>query len=127
NSIDDLSEKETILNEKLNKLKSELQINTSKEAKVSNGKLILQVMSDIAQKADFEVSYITSYASWIPFYDLRAESITAPIDLMYKAQVTQNTGVDWKKVKLTLSSGMPNQNNQFPTLQSWFLRYVPVG
>ena len=43
--------------------------------------------------------------------------------MMYKAQVVQNTGIDWKKVKLTLSSGNPNQNNQAPILSSWFLRY----
>jgi uncharacterized protein (TIGR02231 family) len=42
---------------------------------------------------------------------------------MYKAQVSQNSGIDWKKVKLTLSSGNPNQNNQAPLLSSWFLRY----
>jgi uncharacterized protein (TIGR02231 family) len=42
---------------------------------------------------------------------------------MYKAQVTQWTGIDWKKVNLTLSSGNPNQNNQAPILSSWFLRY----
>ena len=122
-NIDVLYEKELKLNETLRKLNSSLQINTSKEEKSSNGKLILQVMSEVAQKADFEVSYITPYASWQPFYDLRAESVTAPIDLMYKAQVTQNTGIDWKQIKLTLSSGSPNQNNQFPILSSWFLRY----
>lgn len=42
---------------------------------------------------------------------------------MYKAQVVQNTGIDWKKVKLTLSSGNPNQNNQAPTINPWFLRH----
>jgi uncharacterized protein (TIGR02231 family) len=42
---------------------------------------------------------------------------------MYKAKVTQNTGIDWKNVKLTLSSGNPNQNNIAPILQAWFLRY----
>ena len=42
---------------------------------------------------------------------------------MYKGQVTQNTGIDWKKVKLTLSSGNPTQNNNAPILQAWFLRF----
>ncbi len=124
NSIDVLNEKEQKLNEVIRKLNSRLEINTSKQEKSSDGKLVLQVMSDVAQKADFEISYITPDASWNPFYDLRAESITAPIDLMYKAQVTQNSGIDWKKVKLTLSSGTPNQNNQFPILSAWFLRYL---
>ncbi len=70
-----------------------------------------------------DINYITNSASWSPFYDLRAESIKEPINMMYKAQVVQNSGVDWKKVKLTLSSGNPNQNNQAPILSSWFLRY----
>jgi uncharacterized protein (TIGR02231 family) len=43
--------------------------------------------------------------------------------MMYKAKVVQNTGIDWKKVKLTLSSGNPNQNNQAPTLGAWWLQY----
>jgi uncharacterized protein (TIGR02231 family) len=41
--------------------------------------------------------------------------------------VVQNTGIDWRKVKLTLSSGNPSQNNQAPTLNSWFLRYQDYG
>ena len=41
---------------------------------------------------------------------------------MYKARVFQNSGVDWKKVKLTLSSGNPNQSNQAPLLQQWYLK-----
>jgi uncharacterized protein (TIGR02231 family) len=54
---------------------------------------------------------------------MRADNVNAPINLMYKAKVTQNTGIDWKNVKLTLSSGNPNQNNTAPILQAWFLRY----
>jgi uncharacterized protein (TIGR02231 family) len=62
-----------------------------------------------------------------PFYDLRTESVKDPINMMYKAQVSQTTGIDWKKIKLTLSSGNPNQNNQAPQLDSWFLRYQVEG
>jgi uncharacterized protein (TIGR02231 family) len=69
------------------------------------------------------VTYITNSASWQPFYDLRAENINSPINLMYKAKVMQSTGIDWKKVKLSLSSGNPNQNNVAPLLQAWFLQY----
>jgi len=47
--------------------------------------------------------------------------------MMYKARVTQSTGIDWKKVKLTLSSGNPIQNNQAPLLQAWFLRYAAAN
>ena len=123
NAVVLLAEKETKWNKTLTELNNKLEINTQKEEKISEGKLILQVMNEVAGNVNLDISYITNSASWQPFYDLRAENITASIDLAYKAKVTQTTGIDWKKVKLTLSSGNPNQNNIAPLLQAWFLRY----
>ncbi|MFD1602060.1 DUF4139 domain-containing protein [Flavobacterium artemisiae] len=122
NNINTLTDKQKKLNETLQKLNNKLEVDTSKEEKTSSGKLIVQVMNTIAGPVPLEISYLTQSASWVPFYDLRTESVNAPINMMYKAQVVQNTGIDWKKVKLTLSSGYPNQNNQAPILSSWFLR-----
>jgi hypothetical protein len=123
NAVVLLTEKETKWNKTLTELNNKLEINTQKEEKISEGKLILQVMNEVAGNVNLDISYITNSASWQPFYDLRTENITAAIDLAYKAKVTQTTGIDWKKVKLTLSSGNPNQNNVAPLLQAWFLRY----
>ena len=123
NNYDALDEKYTKLNSILAKLNSKLEINSSKEDKTSKGKIIIQVMNELAGNADFDINYLTNSASWKPFYDLRANSVTEPINMMYKANVIQNTGIDWKKVKLTLSSGNPNQNNQAPTMNPWFLRH----
>lgn len=123
NTLNNIYEKENKWNAIMARLNAKLQIDTEKEEKTSNGKLILQVMNETAGLINFDINYLTSNASWSPFYDLRAESVTAPINMMYKAKVTQNTGIDWKKVKLTLSSGNPNQNNQAPILSAWFLRY----
>lgn len=123
NAVVLLAEKETKWRKTLDELNNKLEINTQKEEKISEGKLILQVMNEVAGNVNLDISYITNSASWQPFYDLRAENITASIDLAYKAKVTQTTGIDWKKVKLTLSSGNPNQNNVAPLLQAWFLSY----
>lgn len=123
NSVDLLDEKIKKLNEKLANLRNKLEINTQKEDKTSRGKLVLQVMNETAGSVNFDINYLTTNANWKPFYDLRANSISEPIEMMYKAQVSQNTGIDWKQVKLTLSSGNPNQNNQAPILNAWFLRY----
>jgi uncharacterized protein (TIGR02231 family) len=123
NTINSLSEKEVKLNESLQRLNNKLEIDTSKEEKSSSGKLIVQVMNDVAGNVPLEISYLSNSATWHPFYDLRVENVKDPINMLYKAQVIQNTGIDWKKVKLTLSSGNPNQNNQAPLLSSWFLRY----
>lgn len=123
NAMNTLSDREADMQMKIDFLNKKLEIDTEKEEKASKGKLILQVMNEIAGNVNLDVTYITNSASWQPFYDLRAENINTPINLMYKAKVTQSTGIDWKKVKLTLSSGNPNQNNVAPLLQAWFLRY----
>lgn len=123
NNINALAEKEQKLAEVLKKLNDRLEVNNKNEEKISSGKLILQVMNEVAGNVPLEISYLTNNATWAPFYDLRANNVTSPIEMMYKAQVTQSTGIDWKNVKLTLSSGVPNQNNQAPLLQAWFLRY----
>lgn len=123
NNYDALDEKHSKLNELLAQLNSKLEINTKKEDKTSDGKIIIQVMNEIAGNVDFEMNYLTNSATWKPFYDLRANSVAEPINMIYKAEVVQNTGIDWKKVKLTLSSGNPNQNNQAPSVNPWFLRY----
>ena len=121
NAINAFYAKEQKLNEKLANLKSRLEINASKEEKSSLGKLVLQVMSDVPQSTNLDITYLTGNASWTPFYDLRADNTTSPINMLYKAQIIQQTGVDWKKVKLTLSSGMPNQSSYAPELSAWFL------
>ncbi|MEO8516749.1 MAG: DUF4139 domain-containing protein [Flavobacterium sp.] len=123
NNINTLNEKEKNLNETLNRLNNRLEIDTSKEEKMSSGKLVLQVMNTVAGNVPLDISYLTNNASWSPFYDLHADNVKDPINMSYKAQVVQNTGIDWKKVKLTLSSGTPNQNNQAPTVNPWFLKY----
>ena len=123
NAIDASEQKIAKLNLILTTLKNKLEIDTQKEEKMSKGKLIIQVMNEVAGNVAFGINYISNGATWKPFYDLRVNSVSEPIAMMYKAQVIQNTGIDWKKIKLTLSSGNPNQNNQAPNLNPWFLNY----
>lgn len=42
--------------------------------------------------------------------------------LVYKASVTQNTGIDWKKTKLTLSTGNPTWGGVPPELNPWYMQ-----
>jgi len=118
-----LMEREQKLNEIMSRLNSRLETNTKQAEKTSGGKLVLQVMNEQAGSVPLDITYLSPSASWSPFYDLRAENTSGSINMLYKAQVVQQTGIDWKKVKLTLSSGNPNQNNQAPILSAWFLRF----
>lgn len=120
-----LADREKKLNETLEKLNTRLTTNIQKEEKTSQGKLVLQVMNSQAGSVPLEIKYLTAGAGWVPFYDLRADNTSGPINMMYKARVQQTTGIDWKKVKLTLSSGSPTQNSIAPQLNTWFLQLQP--
>ena len=122
-----LQQKEKKMNETLAKLNNQVAEEQKKNTK-STGKLILQLNCAVAGKYDFNISYITQNAYWTPFYDLRAESITAPLKLIYRAKIFQTTGIDWKQVKLSLSTSSPSQTGNAPIFKTWFLSYInPVN
>lgn len=123
NTINDKNAKIDSLSVLLERLQNKLEFSNLQNEKSSKGKLVLQVMNDIAGNTNFDINYVANSASWKPMYDLRVDNVAEPINLLYKAQITQNTGIDWKKIKLALSSGNPNQNNMPPTINSWFLKY----
>ncbi len=90
------------------------------------GEMIIQVMTKAATSADLTLSYFTQRTGWLPTYDMRVKSIDNSFKLVYKASVSQNTGIDWKQVKLTLSTNNPNQGNTIPVINPWQLQlYVP--
>jgi uncharacterized protein (TIGR02231 family) len=87
------------------------------------GRIIMQVVCRSEQQADLSMSYYTNNAGWQPIYDIRVNSKTNAIKLVYKASVIQNTGIDWAKTKLTLSTGTPNFTTTAPLLSPWYLQY----
>ncbi len=90
------------------------------------GQLILQVMTKGAATASFDIAYFTRNAGWIPSYELRMKTIDNSLKLVYKASVTQSTGLDWNNVRLSLSTSNPNQGNTLPVLSPSYLQlYVP--
>lgn len=123
NSINKLENQEKVLFEELNTLKGKLTFNEITTEKTSQGKLVVNVMSNTAGTIPLEISYLTDQATWQPSYEMRIDKINEPIQMLYKAQLQQNTCIDWKNVKLSLTSGPANQNTFAPELQPWFLDY----
>jgi len=87
------------------------------------GEIEVKVNAKAACRANFQISYLVKKAGWFPSYDIRANSIAEPIDVVYKANVFQNTGEDWQRVKLTFSTGNPQQSGVAPQLQTYLLDY----
>lgn len=90
----------------------------------TGGQLVLQVMANAPILSNpINISYISRSAGWAAAYDLKADNVSDPLRIVYKANVAQQTGLDWKKVKLTLSTGNPTVGSNAPILNAWFLRY----
>jgi TonB-dependent SusC/RagA subfamily outer membrane receptor len=115
------------LNDLILKIRTQIKEEENKNTKTS-GQLKLQLSIAAPGKYDFVISYITPNAWWTPYYDIRVDDIKSPLKVIYKAKVVQTTGIDWKKVKLSLSTSVPNQWGNAPVLNSWFLSYInPVN
>jgi uncharacterized protein (TIGR02231 family) len=69
------------------------------------------------------ISYLVENAGWVPRYDLRSDGMTSKINLTYKAQVFQNSGLDWENVRLNISTNNPYQNKTKPSLDPWYIDY----
>lgn len=108
---------------KWNDLKSKLSVGGDRSERISQGKLIVQVMNTKEGIIPFKVNYLTTKAQWTPAYDLRIDKVGSPIKMMYKAQVVQTSGIDWRNVKLSLTSGKVNQSNQLLKWSPWFVQY----
>jgi uncharacterized protein (TIGR02231 family) len=99
-----------------------------KNANKPTSEVLVTVSAKSAVNADFELNYIVMNAGWRPIYDLRAKNSKSPIQLSYKAEVFQNTGIDWNNVDITLSTGNPTQSGYKPDLRPEYVNlFTPVS
>ena len=122
NKLVSLRTKGDDLSKKLSRLKSSLKTKEQKEAEeFADGVIVLKLMSPTAGNIKLNINYLTDNVSWKPYYEIKTEKISAPLDVTFKAIVKQNTGLDWKGVKLTLINGNSSRNNYAPTVSPWFI------
>jgi uncharacterized protein (TIGR02231 family) len=73
--------------------------------------------------SNMNLKYIVGGAAWAPQYDIHSEGIDKGIKLDYNANLMNQTGEDWKDVKITLSTADPYQTHNVPGLLPWYLNY----
>lgn len=111
-----------VLSDSTSRLKSQLaELNNKSTEPVRE--IIIKVSTDKSTTADFALSYLVKEAGWLPSYDVRATNINKPISITYKANVHQNTGEDWKNVRLTFSNTNPFLSGDAPHLNTWYLGF----
>jgi len=88
-----------------------------------SGEILVTVSSDKQVSGKLTFSYVVSNAGWYPSYDIRVDDIKNPVAIFYKANVFQNSGVEWKDVKLSFSNATPWVAGDIPILNPWFVDY----
>jgi len=121
--LEGYAEKAQHLKEASDRLQDQISEEEKKNGR-TGGRLVLQLLSPLAGTCDFTISYLTMAAHWDPLYDLKVNSIAEPLHILYRARVAQTSGIDWKHVKLSLSTSHPSQGGNAPVLKTWFLKYV---
>jgi TonB-dependent SusC/RagA subfamily outer membrane receptor len=117
------NERSQQLKQTADKLDRQVKEDDRKNASTA-GSLLLQLMSPSAGPCDLTISYLTFAARWEPSYDLKVVNSTDPLHIFYKAHVVQTSGIDWKHVRLSLSTSLPSQDGNAPVLKARFLRFV---
>lgn len=86
-------------------------------------RIVITLMAKEVASGKIDLSYLASNAGWTPIYDIRSEATSGKISLTYKAQVRQQTGLDWNDVKLSISTNNPYANKTKPELSPWYIDY----
>ena len=121
-----LQAKIAALNERLATVSNELaNQNNTGEVEQVDYRILVHVIADQATQATVSLNYYITNAGWTPSYDLRAMSSDQNVKLTYKAQIHQESGIDWGNVRLVLSTANPNRSYNIPELSPWYLGYNP--
>ena len=87
----------------------------------------IELAAAAATKATLRVTYAVRNARWAPLYDARldtgAKDRKPALELVRRAEITQNTGEDWSNVALAISTVRTARGGSAPDLKSLVVQY----
>jgi len=87
----------------------------------------IELAAAAATKATLRVTYTVRNARWVPLYDVRldtgARDRKPVLELVRRAEITQNTGEDWSNVALNVSTVRTARGGSAPDLNSLIVQY----
>ncbi|PJZ27558.1 hypothetical protein CH352_09250 [Leptospira hartskeerlii] len=111
--------------EELDRIREEFYIVSTKISHLAEGDTLrrkeirLDVESDSANVFPFEYKYLIRGANWYPRYTLELNSNGQEAELGWHALVRNETGEDWKNVRLEFSTANPNQDIDLPEYREY--------
>ena len=113
--INDYQKEIIKLNNQLNSLNS--------KSDLPSGTIIITIEAKQTKTSKLSLNYLVDNASWYPSYDIRFLGVNKPLTVTYKANIKQNTGIDWKDVNLILSTAKTNISAQIPEFAPFYLQF----
>ena len=110
----------TQLDERVQRLIQQLEEERSKGYQ-PGGQVVVKFYAPQATTSQIRMSYVVNDAGWVPAYDLNVAQVGQPVNMTYKANVFQNTGINWDGVRITLSTGNPSIGVQAPVMNPWYV------
>lgn len=104
-----------------------LQLHELNATQEPTSELVLVVDAPAAVRSIVTFRYVVSDAGWAAIYDLESNDTDKTIKLRYRGQAYNNTGIDWKNVRLTLSTADPLETALQPSLRIWNLDNYSAG
>ena len=91
----------------------------------ASGRLQHRVLATLTASSpgsvNLQLVYVVHGPQWTPLYDIRVDSEQKQLTLVYKARITQNTGEDWRKATVKLSTAQPQVGGRPPELSPWYV------
>jgi len=113
----------------LKELKEKASVTESELSSVRAGNLkrnkvlFIRVDSSAAlTAAGINIKYAVYNAGWYPAYEANYTPASSAAEVAYNAVIYQQSGEEWKNVKLTVSTGNKQHNINIPEPAPWLLR-----
>ncbi len=118
----ELADQKKKIVEKINKVNQQISELNGK-LNQPTGTILVTINAKATATVNLNINYYVTGAGWTPNYDIRSENINSPVSLQYKGSVFQQTGEQWKNVKLSLSTANPVLGGKKPELNNWYLNF----
>lgn len=117
-----LEEQQKKTDERIVKLTKQLDEEQKKDYQ-PGGQLLVKFYAKEATSTSVSIDYVVPHAGWSPTYDIMADDANSPVKLFYKVNIYQNSGVKWNNIRLSLSTGNPQEGVDAPVMSPWNLSF----
>lgn len=108
----------------LQRLENEVGGNQGEQILKPLYQVIVNINAEAAGAGSVQFDYYVQGAFWEPIYDVKANAGEGKVSIQMNANITQNTGLDWKQIKLTLSTGNPSIGQTKPVIGPYVLDFM---